>query len=114
MTLLWLVLVASVLGILWYAGWLADDVVAVAWPEETPLHSREERARDQRLTKLVRLVGAPDVREVHGVVVSVAEQFAHDQPLDPVVRRFLEAPPLSDPDRYRRDLATVLTRLEAP
>lgn len=112
MTLLWLVLGASFLGVVGYAAWLAADVVPVEWPEETPLRSRDERARDHRLTQLVRLVGSGDVREVHRVVAALADQLGGAAD-DAVVRRFLAAPPLGDPDRYRHELATVLTRLEA-
>lgn len=113
MTLLWIALAASVLGTLWYAGGVAGEVTEVVWPEEAPLHSREERARDQRLTQLARLVRSQDVHELARVVSELAGQLGEDARLDPVVRRFLDAPPLADPDRYRRELATVLTRLEA-
>lgn len=113
MILLWVVLVVSALLTLGYAAWLAADVTEVSWPEETPLRIREERARDQRLTQLARLVRSHDLQELDRVVAALAGRLGDDARDDPVVRRFLDAPPLTDPDRYRRQLATVLTRLEA-
>ncbi|WP_203337782.1 hypothetical protein [Nocardioides limicola] len=110
MTLLWLALTAALLGVLWSAGRLADTVIGVEWPGETPLATREERARDQRLTQLVRLVGSRDQHETHKVVTMLAARLHRDS--DSRVRRFLTDPPLADPDRYRQELTDLLAVLE--
>lgn len=105
---------------------LAGDVAAPSWPEEEPLHLRDNRAHDLELTHLARLVGAADPAALHREVVSVVDRLlattsvlAGPAGIDPrsalpdAVRRFVDQPPLGSPDRYRRDLAAVLDQLEA-
>lgn len=112
MTLVWIAAGTAALALMWCAGWLANTVTAATWPGEAPLRLREERGRDQRLTQLARLVAADHLDEAHRVVGEVARRLADGRPLDPRVERFLASPPLADPDRYRGELAAVLTRLE--
>lgn len=105
---------------------LASDVTAATWPGEAPLHLRDNRAHDLELTHLTRLVAARDPAALHAQLVAVVDPLlstaavmkgpAGTDPrtvLDPAVRRFLDAPPLGSPDRYRRDLAAALSRIEA-
>ncbi|MFC5729676.1 MULTISPECIES: hypothetical protein [Nocardioides] len=105
---------------------LADEVTTATWPGEAPLHLRDNRAHDLELTHLTRLVAARDPAALHAQLVAVVDPLlstaavmqgpAGTDPravLDPAVRRFLEAPPLGSADRYRRELAAVLTRIEA-
>lgn len=105
---------------------LAGQVPEVVWPEEEPLHVRDDRAHDLQLTHLARLVAAQDPAALHAEVVEVVDQLlgttavlAGPAGIDPrsalpeEVRRFLDRPPLDSPDRYRRQLAGVLDRLEA-
>lgn len=112
MTLVWITTAAAALALLWCAGWLANSVTAATWPGDAPLRVREERGRDQRLTQLARLVAADHLDEAHRVLGEVARRLADGRPLDPRVERFLASPPLADPDRYRRELAEVLARVE--
>lgn len=112
MTLVWIATGGALAGLLWYAGWLAADVTVATWPDEAPLKLREERGRDQRLTQLVRLLAVDHLEEAHRAFRDVAERLADGRPQDPRVARFLEAPPLGDPDRYRRELAAAMARIE--
>ena len=104
---------------------LAGEVPEIGWPDEEPLHVRDDRAHDLQLTHLARLVAAQDPTTLHAEVVEVVDQLlgttavlAGPAGIDPrsalpeEVRRFLERPPLDSPDRYRRQLADVLDRLE--
>lgn len=104
---------------------LAGAVPEVVWPEEEPLHVRDDRAHDLQLTHLARLVAAQDPAALHAELVKVVEQLlgttavlAGPAGIDPrsalpdEVRRFLERPPLDSPERYRRQLGVVLDRLE--
>lgn len=104
---------------------LAGEVPEITWPDEEPLHVRDDRAHDLQLTHLARLVAAQDPTALHTEVVAVVDQLlgttavlAGPAGIDPRsalpedVRRFLERPPLDSPDRYRRQLADVLDQLE--
>ncbi len=104
---------------------LAGEVPEVVWPEEEPLHVRDDRAHDLQLTHLARLVAAQDPTALHAEVVRAVDQLlgttavlAGPAGIDPrsalpdEVRRFLDRPPLDSPERYRRQLGDVLDRLE--
>lgn len=104
---------------------LAGEVPEIVWPDEEPLHVRDDRAHDLQLTHLARLVAAQDPTALHVEVVEVVDHLlgttavlAGPAGIDPrsalpeEVRRFLDRPPLDAPDRYRRQLAEVLDRLE--
>ena len=104
---------------------LAGEVPEIVWPAEEPLHVRDDRAHDLQLTHLARLVAAQDPTALHAEVVEVVDHLlgttavlAGPAGIDPrsalpgEVRRVLERPPLDSPDRYRRQLADVLDRLE--
>lgn len=120
------VAVAAAIAVTAAALSLAAEVQALAWPDEEPLHLRDNRAHDLELTHLARLLGAADATALHREVVSVVDRLlattavlAGPAGIDPrsalpdAVRRFLDQPPLGSPDRYRRDLAAVLDLLEA-
>lgn len=126
MTLLWLTAAVALVAVAIHALVLASDVVAPTWPEDEPLHIRDNRAHDLELTHLVRLVGARDPAAIHSRLVGIVDRLLSTSavlagPVEvdarasllPAVRRFLDAPPLDSPDRYRRELATVLDTLEA-
>ncbi len=126
MTVAWVCAAVAVGGLLVYAIAIANDVVSPVWPEDEPLHVRDNRAHDLELTHLARLLGARDPATVHAQLVGIVDRLlsttavlAGPADVDPraalpaVVRRFLDAPPLDSPDRYRRDLATTLDALEA-
>lgn len=126
MIVAWACAALAVGCLLVYAAAIAKDVVSPAWPEEAPLHVRDNRAHDLELTHLARLVGARDPATVHAQLVGIVDRLlsttsvlAGPVDVDPraalpaVVRRFLAAPPLDSPDRYRRELVTVLDALEA-
>ena len=104
---------------------LAGAVPTLVWPDEEPLHVRDDRAHDLELTHLPRRAGAQDPTALHREVVRIVDELlgttavlAGPAGLDPraalpeEVRRFVDHPPLDSPDRYRRRLADVLDRLE--
>lgn len=126
MILAWVCAAVAVGGLLAYAIAIANDVISPTWPEDAPLQVRDNRAHDLELTHLARLVGARDPATVHAQLVGIVDRLlsttavlAGPADVDPrsalpaAVRRFLDAPPLDSPDRYRRELATVLDALEA-
>lgn len=111
MTWLAVALVLAAALQLWHVSRVADDVLPLAWPEEAPLQQREERARDQRLNQLVRMAAADDPARIHAELVGIVRLLGPERGGHPSVRSFLAAPP-TDPDRYRRELTTLLTHLE--
>jgi len=127
MILLWVGLVLAALALLRYAGRIADQLAPVAWPGEAPLNPHDDRARDPHLGQLVRLLAGENPGEAHHTVVDVTERLLTSgsvqllvgsadtarQRLGPAVTAFLADPPLGHPDRYRRELAEVLTSIEA-
>lgn len=126
MILLWLLAAVALVAVAIHALVLASDVVAPTWPEDEPLHVRDNRAHDLELNHLVRLVGARDPAALHAQLVGIVDRLlstsavvAGPAEVDPRatlpggVRRFLDAPPLDSPDRYRRELAIALDTLEA-
>lgn len=126
MIVVWIAAAAAVGAFVLHALALAADVVTPTWPEEEPLHVRDNRAHDLELTHLARLVGARDPAAIHEQLVAMVDRLvgttavlAGPADVDPraalpaAVRRFLDAPPLDSPDRYRRELAAVLDGLEA-
>jgi hypothetical protein len=125
MTLALIAAVAATAALVVLTMVLAGEVPEVVWPDEEPLHVRDDRAHDLQLTHLARLVAAQDPTALHVELVQVVDQLlgttavlAGPAGIDPrsalpaEVRRFLEHPPLDSPDRYRRQLAAVLDRLE--
>ncbi|MCX6401648.1 MAG: hypothetical protein NTX33_17180 [Propionibacteriales bacterium] len=126
MIVVWLAAAAAAGALAVHALALAADVVTPTWPEDEPLHVRDNRAHDLELTHLARLIGARDPSTIHERLVAMVDRLvtttavlAGPADVDPraalpaAVRRFLDAPPLDSPDRYRRELAAVLDDLEA-
>lgn len=126
MIVLWVGAAIALLSLLRYAGRLAVDVATVSWPEEAPLNLHDNRARDPHLAHLGRLLASDSLGEAHHTVVDVTERLLASgsvtlhidstekarRRLGPSVESFLARPPLGSPQRYRRDLAAALTRIE--
>ena len=126
MILLWAGLLAAAVALFRYSGRLAADVTAVTWPPEEPLNPHDNRASDPHLAHLARVLTSDLLQEAHTEVVEVTRRLVDSGSvtmalgskedawarLGPGVAAFLENPPLHDPPRYRRELATVLTRIE--
>ncbi|HWJ09345.1 MAG TPA: hypothetical protein VNS46_08210, partial [Nocardioides sp.] len=54
---------------------LAGEVPEVVWPDEEPLHVRDDRAHDLQLTHLARLVAAQDPTALHAELVQVVDEL---------------------------------------
>lgn len=115
MILVWLVVVASAVAVVVHVAMVANETTAAVWPEEAPLRMRENRAQDQQVSHLARLVRADDPHALHEVVVGLAAQVRAGvaAPYDDATARFLTNPPLRSAEHYRRNLPAVLTRIEA-
>lgn len=117
MTAVWLALVVAAVAVSCYAAFVSRTVRAASWPEEAPLHVRENRARDQQVHHLERLVAADDPTAAHLVVREVTGQLLAMPVLagsrvDDATAAFLADPPVGSPDRYRDELARALRRIE--
>jgi hypothetical protein len=117
MILVWVALLAAVVALTAYAGVVSRTVQRAAWPEETPLHVHENRAHDQVLPHLARLVAAEDPTPVHRQLRDATERLLASAAVDgggvdPRVSAFLADPPLASAPRYRAELADVLDRIE--
>lgn len=116
MTVVWIALVLAAAAVSVYVAFVSRTVVAARWPEEASLHVRENRAHDQQVNHLERLVGADDPTAAHAVVREVTGQLLAmpvlDARLDRATAAFVADPPLGSPTRYRRELADALTRIE--
>ncbi len=115
MIVVWLAVVVGAVALVVHVAMVANDTTAAVWPEEAPLRVRENRAQDQQVSHLARLVRADDPHALHEVVVGLAAQVRADAaaPYDDATARFLTDPPLGSAERYRRDLKAVLARIEA-
>lgn len=86
-------------------------------PDEAPPGRHEDRARDQHVTHLRRLLAAEDPAAAHRVVADLLPRLveSHIDPaervLDDRTQAFLRHPPLGSA-RYRRELDAVLGRIE--
>jgi len=117
MTAVWIALVLAAAAVSFYAAFVSRTVVSARWPEEASLQVRENRAHDQQINHLERLVAADDPTAAHLVVREVtghllAMQVLADARLDRTSAAFLADPPVGSPARYRRELAEALTRIE--
>lgn len=116
MTAVWVALVLAAAGVSCYVAFVSRTVVAAQWPGEASLHVRENRAHDQQVKHLERLVAADDPTAVHAVVREVTGQLLAmpvlDARLDRTTAAFVADPPVGSPARYRRELADALTRIE--
>jgi len=117
MTAVWIALFLAVTAVALYAAFVSRTVVAARWPEEAPLHARENRAHDQQINHLERLVAADDPTAAHLVVREVTGQLLSmpvlaEARLHPTAAAFVVGPPVGSADRYRRELAQALTRIE--
>lgn len=109
-----LAVATAVVALLALGVWGLTGVVV--WPEEAPLNVRENRAHDQELGHLARLLAAADPQAAHATVRAVADDLVatsilEDAHLDASTTSFLAAPP-TDADTYRRRLADTLDRIE--
>jgi|GEM_PF-4754290 len=117
MTVVWVALVLAAAAVALYAAFVSRTVVAATWPDEAPLQLRENRARDQQINHLERLVAADDPTAAHQVLRQVTGELLAmpvlaEVRLHPRAAAFIADPPVSSPDRYRRELAEALTRIE--
>lgn len=112
-----LVLAATAIAL--YAAVLGRTAGRAVWPDEVPLQTRDNRARDQQVSHLERLLTANSPTAAHDVVREIAGALLAmpvraDRKPDPATVAFLLAPPSRSAERYRRDLAAALDRLERP
>lgn len=117
MTALWVALVVAAAAVSAYVAFVSRTVVAASWPDEAPLQVRENRAHDQQINHLERLVAADDPTPAHQVVREVtahllAMPVLADVRLDPRTAAFVADPPVGSPVRYRRELAEAVQRIE--
>lgn len=117
MTAVWVAIVFAAAAVAFYAAFVSRSVLAPTWPDEAPLHVRENRAHDQQINHLERLVAADDPTAAHLVVREVtgnllAMPVLAEVRLDPRTAAFIADPPVGSPDRYRRELAHALRRIE--
>lgn len=115
MIVVWLAVVVGAVAVVVHIAMVANETTAAVWPEESPLRMRENRAHDQQVSHLARLVRADDPHALHEVVVGLAAQVRGGvaAPYDDATARFLTNPPLGSAERYRRELRAVLARMEA-
>jgi hypothetical protein len=117
MTAIWVALLLAAAAVSFYAAFVSRTVAAATWPEEAPLQVRENRAHDQQINHLERLVSADDPTAAHHVLREVTTQLLAmpvlaDTRLDPVAAAFVADPPVGSPVRYRRELIDALKRIE--
>lgn len=117
MTAVWVALVLAAAAVSVYAAYVSRTVVSATWPGEAPLRVRENRAHDQQIHHLERLVAADDPTAAHLVLREVTGQLLSmpvlaEAGLDRTTGAFLADPPVGSPERYRRELARALRRIE--
>ena len=117
MTVVWIALAIAAVAVSCYAAFVSQTIVPATWPEEASLQLRENRAHDQEVNHLERLVAADDPTAAHLVVREVtghllAMPVLADARLHPAAAAFVADPPLGSPARYRRELAQALRRIE--
>jgi hypothetical protein len=117
MTAVWIALVVAAAAVAFYAAFVSRTVVSASWPEEASLQVRENRAHDQQINHLERLVAADDPTAAHQVLREVtghllAMPVLADARLDRTTAAFVADPPVGSPARYRRELGDALTRIE--
>lgn len=117
MTAVWVALALAAVLVTCYAAFVSRTVVGAEWPEEAPLQIRENRARDQQIHHIERLLAADDPTAAHQVVREVtgdllAMPVLAESRLHPAAAAFVADPPVGSPDRYRRELAAALKRIE--
>lgn len=117
MTAVWIALALAAVAVACYAAFVSQTVVPATWPEEAPLQVRENRAHDQQVNHLERLVAADDptaahllLREVTGDLLAMPV-LAHAR-LHPAAAAFVLDPPVGSAARYRRELIEALKRIE--
>jgi Na+-transporting methylmalonyl-CoA/oxaloacetate decarboxylase gamma subunit len=103
-------LVIAVIAVLNHFSRIGSELVEVTWPEEVPVALHRERAQDQHITHLVRLLAAEDPTEAHVIVTSILRGL--ELRPDPATESFLIDPPLHSAATYRRSLAATLSRIE--
>ena len=117
MTVVWVALVLAAAAVALYAAFVSRTVASATWPDEAPLQLRENRAHDQQINHLERLVAADDPTAAHLVLREVtgdllAMPVLAEVRLDPRAAAFVADPPVGNADRYRRELAEALKRIE--
>ncbi len=117
MTAVWVALALAAVAVAGYAAFVSQSVGPATWPEEAPLQLRENRAHDQEINHLERLIAADDPTSAHLVLRDVTGQLLAmpvlaDSRLHPTAAAFVVDPPIGSPSRYRRELAQALNRIE--
>lgn len=127
MIALWCCFAVSAGALIRYAAKLAGQTAPLSWPGETPLNAHDNRSHDPRLARLTRLLRAGSTAEAHAELRDAVDALLRDPStlrrtgdvaggrarLGGDVRAFLDRPPPTDPERYRRELARALTRIES-
>lgn len=117
MTAVWIALALAAVAVAGYVAIVSQTVVAATWPEEAPLQLRENRAHDQQINHLERLLAADDPTAAHQVLREVtgdllAMPVLAEARLHPTAAAFVADPPVGSPARYRRELVEALKRIE--
>lgn len=117
MIAVWLAIVVATAAVAFYVAFVSRTVASATWPDEAPLHVRENRAHDQQINHIERLLAADDPTAAHEVLRDVTARLLAmpvlaETRLDPAAAAFVVGPPAGSPDRYRRDLAGALRRIE--
>lgn len=117
MTAVWIALALAAVAVACYAAFVSQTVIPATWPEEAPLQLRENRAHDQEVNHLERLIAADDPTAAHQVLREVtghllAMPVLADVRLHPTAAAFVVGPPVGSPSRYRRELIEALKRIE--
>ncbi len=117
MTVVWVAIVLAAAAVAFYTAYVSRTVGSPTWPEDAPLQLRENRAHDQQINHIERLLGADDPTAAHDVLREVTAQLMAmpvlaETRIDPAAAAFVVGPPAGSPDRYRRELAEALRRIE--
>lgn len=117
MTVVWGAIVLAAAAVALYAAFVSRTVETATWPEEAPLQLRENRAHDQQINHIERLLFVEDTTAAHQVLREVTAQLLAmpvlaDTRLDPAAAAFVVGAPTRSPERYRRELAEALRRIE--
>ncbi|KAA1425606.1 hypothetical protein [Nocardioides antri] len=117
MTVVWAAIVLTVAAVALYTAFVSRTVDSATWPEDAPLQLRENRAHDQQINHIERLLSVEDTTAAHQVLREVTAQLLAmpvlaETRLDPAAAAFVVGPPPRSPDRYRRELAEALRRIE--
>lgn len=121
----WAGLVVAIVAVL-VALPAATAISTVSWPGETPLSLHDNRARDPHLRHLARILASDSTAEAQHTIAEISEGLVNSSAvvlfegdaaararLGPEVARFIAEAPDQDHERFLRQLAQVLDRIES-